>query len=115
MWPTRNASPPVALTLISANYVTGASFTLVFDRPIDISAIDGTAIFVDDGQTTHQRFNGTGGAVLVAPTAVRFTPYRVTSATGTGTTLTATASTGIVAVNDGGTWAGATALALPFP
>jgi len=35
--------------------------------------------------------------------------------TGALTTLTASAATGIVAVDDGGTWAGTTNTELPFP
>ena len=34
---------------------------------------------------------------------------------GSDTTLTATAGNGIVAVNDGGHWAGVSGLVLPFP
>jgi hypothetical protein len=34
---------------------------------------------------------------------------------GPGTELTATSATGIVAVDDGGTWAGVSDLSMPFP
>ena len=112
---TSAVAPPVNLTLIAASYATGTSVTLVFDRPIDIDAIDGSQITVIDAISTHTTFKATGTVTIVSPTTVRLGLRATGSATGAGTRLTATASNGIVAQNDGGPWAGATELGLPFP
>jgi hypothetical protein len=46
---------------------------------------------------------------------VQFSLNRIGSASESGEHLFASATSGIVAVNDGGTWAGVTDLALPYP
>jgi hypothetical protein len=56
-----------------------------------------------------------GGAFLVTPTTVEIFLVDPTPASGTGTTLAVTAASGIVAIDDGGTWTGVAGLPLPFP
>ena len=107
--------PPVALTLVSATYDVGIpSVRLTFDRAISLAGFNGTAVVVDDAADSGNQYQGTGGAFLVTPTTVEIFLVDPTPATGTGTTLTVTAANGIVAVDDGGTWAGAEDLSLPF-
>jgi hypothetical protein len=48
------------------------------------------------------------------PVGLRLPLVILNGATGPGTELTATNATGIVAADDGGTWAGVSELGLPF-
>jgi hypothetical protein len=114
--PQRPAVVPVALVLVGASYdYTGPTLTLVFDRAIDIDALSGSAIGVEDAQENFFRYTGDGGAELLGPATVRITLIPFDDAGGTGVRLTASGLSGIVAVDDGGTWAGVSELALPFP
>jgi hypothetical protein len=108
--------PPVALTLVSATYDVGIpSVRLTFDRAINIGGFVGTTVVVDDDADSGLRYQGTGGAHLVGPNSVEIFLVDPTPPTGFGTTLTVTGGNGIVAVDDGGTWAGVSNLELPFP
>ncbi|HEV2292656.1 MAG TPA: hypothetical protein VGR35_02300 [Tepidisphaeraceae bacterium] len=106
---------PAALNLVAAELDLGGPWvTLTFDRAIDVAGFVGSAIVVED-ETAGTTFQGIVPATLIGPTAVRidltdFDPY-----SGAGSFLTASAGTGIVAVDDGGMWAGVTELVLPFP
>ena len=108
--------PGAALMLVSAEYnENDATLTLQFDRAINIAALVGATITVNDGSFDSTTYNGVSAASLMDPktailTLVPVGPYSVDEVT-----MTATALCGIVAVNDGGTWTGATNLALPFP
>src|SRR4051812_46698183 len=107
---------PVALTLVSATYVAGMSIELTFDRAIDIDALVGSQITVDDSAPLNIRFVATGAASLAGPAAVLIELEEGESwFGGSGIHLNASAATGIVAADDGGAWAGVTNLALPFP
>ena len=88
---------------------------LVFDRAVSIAAFDGSAIVVDDAVELGLRLDGQGGAVLLDPVTLHVTLVAIGDPTGPGVTLTASAMSGIAAVDDGGTWAGVADLALPFP
>ena len=89
--------------------------TLTFDRAIDIGGIVvGGDITVNDPAITGNLY-AAYAATLVGPNSVSVNLEVVAESTGTLTTLTASGATGIVAVDDGGTWAGVTELALPFP
>ena len=109
--------PPVApLMLVAATYdADGPKATLTFDRAVNVSAFEGSAINVNDPVSAAATFEGSGGAVLVSPAVidVMLTPIDLPS--GTVVTMSATALTGIVAADDGGTWAGVADLELPFP
>jgi hypothetical protein len=110
--------PPAPLALLGAVYSDeppAATLTLVFDRPINIAALVGTAIVVDDGAQTYLLYNATGGAELLDPTTVKLTLIAVDSPIGGSILLSATGLSGIVAADDGGTWLGVTNLPLPFP
>src|SRR3954469_4962633 len=109
-------TPPVALALVSAQYHEEQEWVrLGFDRAIDIAALDPAQVVVDDDDFTGNRLAGVAGATLVNPTTVQVPLDRIGSASESNVHLIASATSGIVAVNDGGTWAGASDVALPFP
>jgi hypothetical protein len=100
--------------LVAAAYADAYSLTLEFDRDIDLAGIVPGVIVVDDGDSG---FRYAADQVLDVPT-----PRRVElglsefgTASGPGVRLDASAGNGIVALDDGGTWGGVSALALPFP
>jgi hypothetical protein len=114
---TRSAPPaPPALALVSASYDHDEqTLTLQFDRAVDVAGFDGTQVTVVDGEFNTQTFDGEAGATLLDPTTVRVALAVTGSYEGAGVKMTATGASGIVAMDDGGTWAGATDLELPFP
>jgi hypothetical protein len=107
----------VPLTLASAAYDADRwTLTLAFGRAIEIGALDVEQVTVLDGAVNGMAFRGTGdpGPQLLTPTTVEVALIDIGEFTGGGVRMTATAATGIVADDDGGTWAGVTDLALPF-
>ena len=109
-------SPPVeTLELVAATYQEGASVTLTFNQAIDISAFNGDAVFLDDTTYTLRQYIAVGGASLLSPTTMRAMLVDFEQSQSQAVTLTAPASTGIVAVNGDGTWSGVSNLYLPFP
>jgi hypothetical protein len=108
--------PVAPLTLVSAAYDNDSvTLTLTFDRAIDIAGIVvGEDVIVDDGAITANLY-ASDGATLVSANSVRFTLTGIGDSTSSITTLTATSATGIVAVDDGGTWGGADDVELPWP
>jgi hypothetical protein len=103
--------------LVSAIYESDepALLTLAFDRAINIGGLNGAVIIVDDAQQAYLKYNATGGAVLLDPSTVRLTLVSIDDPSGDSILLDASALSGIVAVNDGGTWPGVNDLPLPFP
>jgi hypothetical protein len=115
---TSEPTPPQQeLILESAAYEEGEenAIVLTFDRAIDIAGLDGAQIVVNDGVYVGSVFAATGAATMLSPARVRILMSPIGEAEIGAVTLTATADTGIVAVDDGGTWAGAVNQALPFP
>ena len=105
---------PAALTLISATYDGGGpELTLVFDRPINIDAYDGSQIIVD-AQVDHRVYDGTNGVSLIGPDTVLIGLNDAAGSSGTEVLLTVGAANGIVAVDDAQMWGGCTDLVLPF-
>jgi hypothetical protein len=112
----RRRNAPAALVLVGAVYDANAPrVTLTFDRPIDISACDESAIGVDDGVQSGTQLQGQGGASLSGDRSVEIDLVVVGPWSGPDVRLDAGAATGIVAVDNGGTWPGVTDLLLPFP
>jgi hypothetical protein len=113
----RKPPAPPALTLRQATYpvegVTGA-IDLKFDRAIDISALDKTQIIVKDGVILGT-VNDIEFAELLDEQTARMYFQELGEYSEPNQLLGASATTGIVAVEDGGTWAGVTELALPWP
>ncbi len=106
---------PAGLNLVGAEYVAGATITLTFDRAIDIAGLVGNQIVVDDGANTGVIWEAIGAATLLGPAIVRIGLTDLGGSSIADTVLDASAATGIVAVDDGGTWDGVTNLVLPFP
>ncbi len=106
-------APPAALVLVGATLMP-ESVVLAFDRAIDLAGLDGAVIFVDDYES-GSLYQGTQFASLLNPTTAEIGMVIIDSSTGTQILLTAGAGNGIVAVDDGGAWAGVTDVELPFP
>ena len=108
--------PPAALVLVSAAYdAENQSATLEFDRAIVIGGFDGSQLILDDPETAGFRFDGLDGSHLSGPATVVIQLHPAEVAWGEAVVLNVTALSGIVAEDDGGTWAGVTDLSLPFP
>ena len=73
--------------------------------------ISGTA----GNSSTDPEGGGGGDSGFATQSQVVIAMIDTGPASGTAETLSATASTGIVASDDGGTWAGVSELGLPFP
>ena len=116
--PRAEAPPsPVALTLVAATYdeVDGLLF-VTFDRPIDVSGFVGALVVVRDGAFNATAYVGTSPGFIENPTTIRVALAPAGPYAGAAIDMTATALTGIVAVDDGGTWAGTGGvLVLPWP
>lgn len=106
---------PAGLTLVAALYEDSTWVRLTFDRPIDIGALVGNAIVVDDGAITGVRWEAIGTATLLDPVTVQIELTDFAGSSRSDTVLDATAATGIVVISDGGTWPGVMNLVLPFP
>jgi hypothetical protein len=113
----RPPSGPAALVLVSAVYdhFDPPNVVLGFDRAIDISGLVGSAIVVTDAPVNGWRYDATAGASLENPTTVKLLLSELVIITEGETLLNASASSGIVAPDDRGTWAGVTGLVLPWP
>ena len=112
----KSRSAPATLVLVHATYSPSPMILwLYFDRPIDVSAIDGSQIFLDDGDYNEAKFDASGGVVAHSATIVQLQLVVLESYTLGPVRLSASARNGVVAVNDGGIWPGVQHLALPFP
>jgi hypothetical protein len=111
------APTPQELILETAAYEEGEEnvILLTFDRAIDIAGLDGTQITVNDGVYVGSVFAATGAVTMPTPASVRIVMNPIGEAEVGSVTLSASATSGIAAVDDGGTWGGATNLELPFP
>ena len=107
--------PAASLVMIAAQFRVGGggSITITFDRYIDIAAINPGAVRVVDGVTTLMSYVGSS-AIAFGPGTVKIFCTSTGSVPAGTQILNAGANSGIVAVNDGGTWAGAVNVGLPF-
>ena len=102
------------LTLGTADAPSGAGFLdLQFDRAVDILALDGSQIEILDGPAAT-RWLGTGGAHAIDERTFHVDLVAAGASSGGQVILNATALTGLVAVDNGGTWPGVGGLVLPF-
>ena len=107
--------PLQTLVLVSASYdEIGLTLFLTFDRAVDASGLVAAQLTVDDGSINSSIYGGVGAATVISPTQISIALVRLGDAPLAPVTLTATALTGIVAVDDGGSWAGVTDLGLPY-
>jgi hypothetical protein len=111
--PGRTTPRPPALNLVSASYAT-FQVTLSFDRAIDVSAFDVSTIFVNDAERS-MALQGGGEFSLSDANTVSLSMSEIGDYEGGETVLIASANSGIVAVDDGGTWDGTEGTGLPFP
>ena len=104
----------VAPVLVSASFeASDPLLTLVFDRAVTQSGpFEAPSVVVRDGD---QVYNGAGGVTQVDPVTITVGMVFEDTQPGTGTSLTATAGTGIESVAGGVAWAGVTDLSLPYP
>lgn len=110
----RRLGPAPAPTLTAATYDPGTSVTLTFDRAINIDALDGSGIIVDDGQILGLLYQATGAAVLLEPNQLQLGLTSVGDPTGETLHLTASPANGITAATSNKPWPGVEDLALPF-
>jgi hypothetical protein len=114
--PVEPAPPPVALALVAASYDSDDfSVELTFDRAVDASGLAAAAVTLQDGEFAAASFVGAWPAAVISPTTIKVFLAEIGGPTVNDVELTATAASGIVATDDGGTWAGVTGLVLPFP
>ena len=112
--PDVKSTAPVALTLVSATYDADApGLFLTFDRAIDLAGINVSAFTVEDGVNGYHMV-GSGAPEVVSPVQVLVYVIFVEAYSGPDVLMTAGADNGIVAVDDGGKWMGASGLVLPF-
>jgi len=109
-------APPAALVLVEASYGVDEDIRLrlTFDRPIDSAGINGTQITVGIAEYGYL-YNATGTVYVIDPATIDIILVQIGGYEGEADELSATALSGIVAYDDGGTWAGVTDLALPWP
>src|SRR5688500_5184900 len=102
--PSQPTPPGEPLTLVSATYEVGTSLTLTFDRAVDVGGIVPAAFVVNDGPTGFtfvgiSVFDHSGASVGIELTGT--TEYE-----GPSVLLDVAGANGVVAVDDGGTFAG---------
>jgi hypothetical protein len=107
-------SPPAALMLVAASYVSESFVDLTFDRDIDVPAMDVGAIRVDGGESKATWYMGADVPLLIEPTRVRVLLGSEGMSEVGGVRLTVSAGNGIVASDDGAAWSGVMDLSLPF-
>jgi hypothetical protein len=109
------APPLQTLVLVEAIYDEGSlTLFLTFDRAVDASAFVAGQVTVIDGVFNATKFGGVGAATILSPTQIGVALEWVDDAEPGVITLSASALTGIVAVDDGGTWAGVSDVGLPY-
>ena len=112
----RRRNAPAALTLVSAFYAFDQLvLILVFDRAIDIAAVNVGAFGVFDGISNFRSYVGTGAPTLDDPVTLRLSLMELGATAAGSVTMRVSPENGIVASDDGGAWEGATDIALPFP
>jgi hypothetical protein len=107
--------PPTALTLVEASFdtVDGVYLRLTFDRAIDASGLNGSAIQLGVNEFGYL-YDATGPFEMYAPETINILMVQIGGYEGDDI-LNATSASGIVAVDDGGAWAGVTDITLPYP
>jgi len=107
--------PPAALTLVEASFATDdyVSVRLTFDRAVDAGALNGAQITVGIAEYGYL-YNATGTVYVIDPATIDIILVQIGGYEGEADELNATALSGIVAVDDGGTWAGIANAELPI-
>ena len=106
-------TPP--LTLVSSYYDdTVLEVYMTFDRSIDASGYQPGAFVLVDGDINNQTYVGNEYEVVLGGTTLRIQLTVMGSASGPDVELSVASGNGIVAADDGATWAGVSGLVLPF-
>jgi hypothetical protein len=101
-------APAVPPTLLEGSFDDEQPLILTFDRAINIDAFDGSALLINDPRTGGL-YHATDTPTLVDPTTLHVPAVGTgEGSTGTQTTLTASAHSGIVAADGGAAWTGCT-------
>jgi hypothetical protein len=104
------AGAPV--TLVGATYNSEElNLILEFDRAIDMSGFDPSQVAVRDGPTNSRMYTAVSPGQL-DPSTIAVSLTDAGPFVAEDVTLWATATTGIVAVDDGGTWPGVSGFVL---
>ena len=109
-----STAPGAALMLVSATYEVGGLLTLTFDRAVDVAGIVPAAFIVHDGPTGFS-YQGISVYDHSTPQTVTVEMSGIAEYEGPTVLLNAASANGIVAVDDGGTWAGVNDVVLPYP
>ena len=99
------STPGLVLQSVLYPANSGESIHLEFDRDINIGSINVGQILVSDSALNKIR-QGTGSASLIDSQTVQIDLDDAGAYSGDDDVLNASNDTGIVAVDDGGTWAG---------
>ena len=92
----------------------GPFVTLTFGRAVSIAGFDGSQLSVE--HQVNEVVYAASSATLLDPATVKVELFvDAACPAGPDVLLDAAAGNGIVAVDDGGTWAGASELELPYP
>src|SRR5688572_6497780 len=108
------APPGAPLVLVSASWEAGGAVTVTFDRGIDIAGIAAGAFVINDGENGFT-YQGVSWLDHPTPQTVVVECHGTSEYEGPTVLLDVSGANGIVAVDDGGTWAGVNDLELPFP
>jgi hypothetical protein len=107
------SGPPAGPMLVGVSYEASGAMQLRFDRAVDVSGADTTKIVVSDA-SLGQMLRGTGAAgQQTGEDAIVFLEP-VGPSVGTGVRLSASVGNGIVAIDNGGAWAGVSDVEIPF-
>jgi hypothetical protein len=117
---TRRVRPAEAVTaapaLVQATYQSAVpSIRLTFDRAVNVPALAGNQIVIADGSINALRYDAQGDVTLINPTTIEIGLTDIEAYAGPDVRMTASAASGIVAVDGGAAWGGVTNLLLPFP
>jgi hypothetical protein len=106
------ARPGAPVMLVSATYNSEElNLILEFDRAIDMSGFDPSQVTVRDGPNNGRMYTAVSPGQL-DPTTIAVSLTDAGPFVGEDVTLWATATTGIVAVDDGETWPGVSGFVL---
>ncbi len=109
--------PPVPPVLSEASFDPETLLlTMTFDRAVNLDGLDPAQIIVDAAPLTGEAYQGSGPVEVLSPTQFTLGMSDAGSSGGMAILLLASATTGIVAVDDGGVWEGTgSGVELPYP